>query len=266
MWPRQKERDMPEEATTAPDMESWLTAHGYPPIRGADDGTVPASEGTPTGPAEPTPQEPAPEAAPDGGDVDWEKRYNDMRPEFDRRGTQLQEAEPAAQLYQALQNPESRDDVFRYLAQNFGYDLQEMEDAAAAEDQEQQLQDPRVDELASQFEQDRFERYLTDLESHIDSEVDRLANDASVKLTDDERNLIFATVEIQDDGSPKVEDAFKRISGLRDLHIKEYRDSKKDAPPPPTKGSSGEPQAQPQDARARRAKALDIANAAFAQS
>jgi hypothetical protein len=232
---------MPEEAATTPEAEAQETS---------------TTAGTP---GEETPATPA---TSEQETVDFEKRYNDLRPEFDRTTGQLKEAEPAIQLYQALQNPETRGDVLRYLQEN----LVE-EDGAAGEpgdEEDQQVQDPRVDQLAQEFEQDRFERYLTDLESYIDSSVDDLAKDAGVKLTDDERNLIFATVEIQDDGSPKVEEAFKRISGLRDLHIKEYRDSKKDAPPPPApQGGSGEPQAPTGDPKARLSRAMEVANRAF---
>jgi hypothetical protein len=202
----------------------------------------------------------APEASQE--DTNWEQRYSDLRSEFDRRN-------PGYQLIEALQDPRTRDDAFARLAEELGYELEgdeeEYEDEDDEEDEEE-FRDPRVDHLLSEREQELRERYLDDLESYIDSEAVKLAKSAGIdELTDRQMNVIYSLVEIDADGVPDVAEAFKELTGLRDDAIKSYRASKRDAPSPPVKGSAGERQGiDYTDGKARRQRALEIANRSFA--
>lgn len=240
-----------------------------PPMAGAEG---PESEETPDPSAsEETPETPdtesegtEPEDSETPEDVNYEKRYNDIRPQYDRQAQFLAAlegrhgAEAQAQALMALGGPKALAEALGEL----GYEI-EGEDEPDEDFEDDEFRDPRVDDLL-QKEQEREEaEFLNRLEKHIDSSIEDLAKEAKIDLTDTEKNLIFYAVEPGEDGQPDVKAAFEQVTGLRDEHIKQYRNSKKNAPSAPAKGSSGEPAVDLSDPKKRRAHALEVANAAF---
>ena len=222
----------------------------------------------------PTPDAPAAEPegtrepeAPDAStpdDTDYEKRYNDLRPEYDRTNQfvgALQGRYGAEAQAEALRQIGDEDTLLGVLGYEPG------DDDADEDDFEDEFRDPRVDQLLELEQQREQEAHLDQLESHIDTQIDELAKSAKVTLTDNEKNLIFFAVGEGQDGLPDVESAFKTVTGLRDEAIKSYKEKAKQAPSPPAKGSgSGEP-SQPLTSRKDRLSAgLEAVNKAFASS
>lgn len=92
----------------------------------SDEPQAPAQQDTPT---EAAPQEG--NAATDQQVIDWQKRYEDLRPQWDRSNQELSEYR---QLVESLTNPETQADALRAL----GLELQQEEQ----QQQQQEWQDP----------------------------------------------------------------------------------------------------------------------------
>lgn len=184
-------------------------------------------------PSEDTPENPSTPAAPEAGtpaesqdsQFDADKyvpieRYNELRGEFDRRN-------PGYKLVEALQNPDTQEQAFQQIADELGYSVEELEDELEDLENESPAQDPRVDQLIAEREAEQQERYLDELETWVDGEIDKLAKAGGIDLTDDEKDLVFSALTPGNAGDPDVESAFKKVTGLRDAAVASYRKSKK---------------------------------------
>lgn len=174
---------------------------------------APESPDTPE--AEDTPSEPA---------VDHEKRYNDLRSEFDRRNQAL-----AGQL-----GPEAQAEAFR----QYGLELAEEE----AEEEEDEYLDPdeRINRLEEQLkerdelaQQEDFERREN---AWIQQQKKSAEKDEGREFQTEEWDLIesFALSHRFEDGQPDIEGGLKHLKAIYSAAQKRLIDSKKNAPKPPS--------------------------------
>lgn len=209
-------------------------------------------------PDEPDPQDegtPTPEqAAPDGTpasestdspaqtqDTDWQSRYENQQ------GALTRAQQEAAQFRQIVDLARQGD---REAIEWLGLDLAD-EDELEDEDVED-FRDPRVDQLLQAEQQRQEQSEIDSLESYVEDEIGKLAKAGDLDLSDDEVDLIFGALAPGDDGNPDVARAFKKVTGLRDAHIKDYVAGKRRAPSAPS-GSSPSHQPDLDDPEQRRA-------------
>lgn len=89
------------------------------------------------------------QAGPDGtpGEIDWSKRYNDLRPEFDRTKQELAAAREAAEQWTRFQqNPEE-------VLTELGYAVEDGDTAEDVLGPEDPYEDPQVTALRRELEQ-----------------------------------------------------------------------------------------------------------------
>jgi len=183
----------------------------------------------------------------------WEQRYNDLRPEFDRRNQLLTAAE-------GHQGPDAQAQALRQL----GVEV-ELE-------QEEEAQDDWVDpdERIDRLEQAIAERdqaaeesqWAAKEESFIDSTLTELESSEGVKLTDPELQFVVTNALSDRDpqsGEPNLKGAFDAIKEIRKEAGTQYLASKK-TPAAPL-GSAGEQKIDFKDgAQRRKFMAEDLAS------
>lgn len=237
---------MPEEGL-APviDWEAKLADEGWTVIKGGSpelDEAPPESQETPinAAPEEGKPAEEAPAAT-----DNWEQRYNDLRPEFDRRNALLTAAE-------GQQGPEAQAQALRQL----GIEVQEEE---AEEETEPNWVDPdqRIDQLEArltQREEAEQQAHFAQLEDqYIKSTLGEIEGKENSKLSEAETRVVrnAALANRLEDGRPDLQGAFDDLKGIKSAAAEEYRASK-NTPTPPL-GSVGEEKFDPRDPKSRRA-------------
>lgn len=188
-----------------------------------------------------------PVAAPEGTpaeqseSVNYEQRYNDLRPQWDRTNQENQQLREQTQQHElAVQYLLSDDPALQAQAREyFG-----LEDEVEESDE-----DPKYRELSErqerleQAEQERQrQQEIEGLEAHINEEIDRVAKESGQKLGKAAREQVFVTalgLDPDESGNPQIEAAFKKVTGeLRQEIIDGYIESKK-APRITPPGQSG---------------------------
>lgn len=214
---------MPEEAQQAPETESQDTP--------APDAASPVEET----PAESTDSTPA---------VDWEQRYNSLRPEYDRSNQLLAAA-------RGEHGPEAQIDALRQL----GVEAQ-MDEEQEPEDDEWQDPDERIDRLegllAEQREAEEIAHFQQLEDEYIDSTLSEIEKEANVKLSEREERIVInaGLANRLSDGRPDLQGAFDDLKGIKDDAGEAYLKSKKEAPKAPI-GTAGEQQIDPRNKDAR---------------
>lgn len=214
---------------------------------------APTTEAPETGTPPESPEAPIngapPEAPSDSPDTDWkqraeefEKRYNDLRPEADRRASILADIE-------GRNGPERQAAALAERAQI------ELEDEEAEEPEEDfdlppdpneridALERQRAEEQA-QREQDEFDRLEQD---YLESTVATLEGDANVKLNEEQYGFVINdALNNRDphDGKPDVEGSFKKLKAMLDSAGVEWGKTKDTVVPPG--GAPGEKQITPE--------------------
>jgi len=223
---------MPDEATPAPE-ETQDT-----PINAASEEEKPAEE------------------APAASDP-WEQRYNDLRPEFDRRNALLSAAE-------GQQGPEAQAQALRQLGVEV--EMAEAEDdkddefLSDVERLEQRL--AAQEEKFTQREQQEQEAHFQKLEeSFIESTLSEIEGKENVKLSERETKVVVnnALANRLENGEPDLQGAFDDLKGIKSAARDEYLASKK-APAPPI-GAAGEDKIDFSNPDARRKFMADDFNA-----
>jgi hypothetical protein len=190
---------------------------------------------------------PATESAEDSSTAEtdnWEQRYNDLRPEFDRRNQLLTAAE-------GHQGPEAQMQALRQL----GVEV-EMAEAQEADDPEWTDPDERIDQLEAKLaerEEAEQEAHFQQLEEgYIDSTLSEIEGKEDLKLSDAETKIVVtgALANRLEDGRPDLQGAFDDLKGVRSAAAEAYRASKKASAPPI--GSAGEEKIDFRDPDARR--------------
>ena len=205
-----------------------------------------------------------------------ESRYKSMQADYTRKTQEIaelrREAEAATEFFNALSDEEMRDDALRQLAEYVGPETL----AAAAgfevgEDNpeqdfsqfEEEVKDPRVDQLAAEWEsykQSQEEKaILQEIESFTDGEMTRLG----VEDEAEQRAVlsIAATMDLDREGFPQLEAAKQMLDELYGSKQKQWIDSKK-APRQPLQGEQADEgyDFSNEDERRKRIAALIEAN------
>jgi hypothetical protein len=176
----------------------------------------------------------------------YEKRYNDLRPEFDRATAERAELAQWKEWAQLALTTEDTD-TQRQALQRLGFDVpDEVEDIEPAYE-EQYVQDPRLDEIVAWKEKQEqaakeaagFE-YLT---GHINSEVERLG---MTNLDDATRQWVLSRALANPgipappgsphDELPNVEAAYKEFQAWELERQKQWAKTKQNAPYVPPGG------------------------------
>lgn len=198
-----------------------------------------------------------------------ESRYKSMLGDYTRKTQELaelrKEAEAATEFFNALNDEELRDDALRQLAEYVGPDTlaqaagfevgeDTFEELDFSEELGQPVNDPRVDQLAAEWESYKQAQQeaavLEEIETFTDQEMDRLG----IKDEAEQRAVlsIAATLDLDSEGFPKLEDASKMLNELYGSKQQEWIESKK-APRQPLQGSQGEESFDFSDTDKRRA-------------
>ena len=178
-------------------------------------------------------------------EVDWQKRYEDMRSEFDRRGTRLSELQQQAQLLEALQSGDA--DLQRQAYAALGLEI--VDDAADdtyADPQDQLAQ--RLEALEAQIQQrDQQAQQATQIaqiEQHVEQQLAGLDG-----LDDSDREWIVNTAVAMPptpEGMPDIQAAHEKFVAWETARQQKWRESKR-APSIKAGGQAGI-QAVPLDA------------------
>jgi len=225
----------------------------------ADEPTVaPAEEQqeTPDPAASETTETPAPTESPDSDP--FEKRYNDLRSEFDRRNEVLAAAE-------GRYGPERQAEA---LGQ-FGVELAGEEDEDYEEEFDDDYPDPseEVRALREEIEQERAERKERELDEledrYIKQTIGELEKEHSFKLSEKEKRIVRsdAVANRLDDDRPNLEEAFADLKEAKETAREEYRESKRNPSPPPPTGSPGEDKIDLSDDETRQKYMAEVVDA-----
>lgn len=176
-------------------------------------------------PVEETPT-PAPEAAPETPPeptTNWEQRYQDLRPEFDRKSQQLSEYEA---LVEALSDPESRDEVLAML----GPEEAPVDDEADPYDTRLQAIEGYLQENA---QHDTEQQQISQLAENIDGQFDTLEQEIGKKLSDEQLDTleVLALANRDDQGNPDVKGAYEYLNKLIDAERQNWVQSKRSEQP-----------------------------------
>jgi nitrate/nitrite-specific signal transduction histidine kinase len=182
-----------------------------------------------------------------------ESRYKSMQADYTRKTQELaelrREAEAATEFFEALQDEGMREDALRQLAEYVGPETLasaagfEVADEGTYDDfsfQEETPSDPRVDQLAAEWESYKAaqeeQAILGEIESFTDQEMARLGieNEAEQRAV----LSIAATMDLDGEGFPQLEAASQMLSELYGSKQKEWMDTKK-APRQPLQGQQG---------------------------
>lgn len=185
---------------------------------------APQNEDTPTqvveeAPAEDTPPTPV---------IDWEKRYNDLRPTFDQTAAERRQLEEEVERLRAAQpvQPEYDEDDLEddpYLAK-----LAEIEARLAAKEQ-QDAQRAQAETLKQQREQEY---------NHIDAELASIETEFSEELSDEEARMLgnYALANRDEHGRPDVRLAYETFNKVFEGRKAKWVDKKRSAPATPAAG------------------------------
>jgi hypothetical protein len=168
----------------------------------------------------------APEGGPDSGtpaepeEHDYEKRYTDLRSDYDRKNQRLKQFE---EFYGQLADPETQAEALRAL----GLELEDDEEVETDEE----FEDPdarieRIEGYLSQQEEQRAEAELQELEeAYLEQEVGRLDAKLSEKEKEAVKNLAYSYED--EDGLPDVAAAYEVLSQASKEAQSRYLESKK---------------------------------------
>jgi hypothetical protein len=176
----------------------------------------------------------------------YEKRYNDLRPEFDRATAERAELAQWKEWAQLALTTEDTD-TQRQALQRLGFDVPDEPEDIEPAYEEQYVQDPRLDEIVAWKEKQEqaakeaagFE-YLT---GHINSEVERLG---MTNLDDATRQWVLSRALANPgipappgsphDELPNVEAAYKEFQAWELERQKQWAKTKQNAPYVPPGG------------------------------
>jgi len=181
--------------------------------------TPESEDSTPEG----TPEDSAPS-------VDWEKRYGDLRPEYDRQ--------------QQLISAARRGDPDAIAELGFQVVDEEPEDHADDEDDYDDPLERRLAEVEArqqaQAEAQQAEEFEQLVDAYLEQELGRIEKDAGRKFTEEQKWLIgsAAIADWGDEDTPDVQAAFERYGAAAKAEREDYIRSKR-APRAPS-GQKGE--------------------------
>lgn len=162
------------------------------------------------------------------GDVDYEKRYNDLRPQFDRTTQELAAAKEAAQAWQRFQ--QSPEEVLREL----GYDVETGDEPDPYEPTG--FEDPRLTAALRELEQVKQTvggmteaQQQAAQEQALRSSIDEQFAALPQGLDESDENWIAsraATLPARPDGTPDIAAAHAEYQALQTQLQKRWADTK----------------------------------------
>lgn len=170
----------------------------------------------------------APEAS-DQPEVDWQKRYSDLQPEYTRAS---QEAAEYRRLVDSLRSDDS--DTRRTAAEKLGLEFIEDEEPETDE-----YEDPtevlrrELDEIKQSIsqrdQQAQAEAARTRDINHLDAQLSAIEKQAGIELTDEETKLLagFALANRDDKNLPDVETAWQIYQAAENGLKKRWASTKK---------------------------------------
>lgn len=192
-------------------------------------------------------------------DTDYKQRYEDLRPEFDRRN-------------ELLADIEGRNGPERQAAALAEHARIELEDEEAEEDEDEFDLPPDPSEEIAAIKQELAERDQAAEEAQFDQleeqyteeTINSLQEEKGIELSAEERSLVenygFAHRDPHD-GKPDFEGGLKALEAGWEAARKRYEASKTDAALAPL-GSSGEPKIDLRDKEARQKLGREVFEAA----
>ena len=184
---------------------------------------------------------PADAEAPDAEDTpqeNWEKRYQDLQPEYTRA---TQEAAQLRAVYEAARNPnhpQHKDALDALGLEVEAGDEDETEYLDETEELRRELEalKGRFSEQDEQAQQAAFHQAEAEF---LDNRISELEKKEGREFTDHETALLVAAAvaDRADDGEPQVEAAFEALKHVLDEGRERYLESKK-APRAPGQGAS----------------------------
>jgi hypothetical protein len=194
------------------------------------------------------PEEGKPAEVPAGTD-NWEQRYNDLRPEFDRRNALLTAAE-------GQQGPEAQAQALRQLGIEVQMEEEEEAEPDPWEDPTERLEQrltAQEERLTQREEKEQQEHFAQLEDQYIKSTLGEIEGKENVKLSDAEKRVVrnAGLANRLEDGRPDLQGAFDDLKGIKSAAAEEYRASK-NTPLPPV-GSAGEEKLDTRNPEQRRA-------------
>lgn len=156
------------------------------------------------------PERDTPQAGPEGtpgeqAQIDWEKRYNDLRPKFDQTTQRLSQAEQDAQNWKRLQEDENYQTE---LLQQLGYQVEPADEPDPGEQYATELQQLR-ERLDQRDQQESEARRLATVEAHVDAALSAIKD-----LDNADKDWIVAravTLDPTGDGMPDIQAAYQAL-------------------------------------------------------
>jgi hypothetical protein len=167
--------------------------------------------------------------------VDFEKRYNDLRPEYDRANQLLAAA-------RGEHGPEAQVQALQQLGVNVQQEAEEEDDPFEDPDERTQREVAELREKMQQREEAEEWAQFEQLEGEfVNSTLDQLEQDENLKLSSKERKWIETQGKANrlESGEPNLQGAFDDLKGIKSAARDEYLASKKQATKAPA-GAVGE--------------------------
>lgn len=179
-----------------------------------------------------TPPEPAPEGTPGAQqEIDYRKRYEDLRPQFDR--TAQERAALAAEMERVTSDAEYQ----RQLMESWGYAVEDPPVTDPTDELRQQLSELQEWKSNLTAEQQQAQQ-LQALNASVDEQFRALGDD----IDKDTREWIESkalTINPRDDGMPDIAGAHKAFTEWELARQKAWQQTKRRAPHIPAGGSAG---------------------------
>jgi hypothetical protein len=164
-------------------------------------------------------------------EVDWQKRYTDLQPEYTRATQELAELKRQQELYELLVSTDDAD-TRRQVAERLGYALEE-EPEAVDEDEDpfgrydQRLE--RIEQSLTQRQQDEQDAiYAEQVRTAVDQKLDTLG------LDKDDQDWVLAyainALPVTQEGLPDIEQAHRVFATRETERQRKWAAGKRSAP------------------------------------
>lgn len=208
-----------------------------------DPETIPVAEANPDATTEPDNGTPA---------VDYQKRYDDLRPQYDRTQNEL------TQLKQWQEAVLTDEQAQRQLISEWGYAVEESqpdEDAAFSDPQVSALEQ-RLATIEAQAQTAESDRQLWAAEQHFNTSFQAIASERGSPLTEQEQKAIVGlalTMDADESGMPPVANAYKELQGLYEQQMEQWAKTKRTSHRVSPNGAAGTAQPDMGDKAQRQA-------------
>lgn len=171
-------------------------------------------------------------------EINWQKRYEDLRPEFDRTRQQLSQVEQQAQQLQALQ--QDPDALAAFLSQ-LGYEIDggdEPQEFLDPNEQKLSELERETAEMRAWREQQEQQAHLAQLESAVEAEMSELGIPEDAEVL---RNMLVSravALPATENGRPDIKGAWAELQQLEQHFQQQWAQSKR-APSVPAVGQPG---------------------------